>query len=508
MVIANSNKHIAPYWGKEPSLVAGLNQLGIRNVSEQLFTILSPGLNNVSLRIRYYSFYCWIIKMFYEGKQTVIDKEFNPFIRKAELLVALINATLEERSGIPGINFAAAKVDSGDDTFSLKDGADIGKDKRTYWANSGGVLRQYYVASLEEMGLIGQNEKYPSIYNITKMDGHINGLVLADEFAKSIGETGKLFLDIINRGYVTLEELRYLRTSFRMKYLNIKNTERAVLQRMLLQKDNPLRPESASHRCETIKNILEYLLRFECQLKATGFSKYMYDTYQGTENLTSWGWYAYYLDNNWQYQFTQIFHDILAALKTAGSPWIAVDEVSDILVGKVIQDFGIDSRMPVKDFVNTLNEKQRECSTAEAIRSLLIHYRNNLPVVPVSEKQYQKLRISSENFCEFMKLVDGSLDVTISDFVKKLIEDIIYRHYRISFRKMLQTQKATQKFAFENGCLRFIDNWDATHTSPRIETIRNFLIDLSIIEIKDGIDTLTETGLNLLNDLKNGNTAA
>ena len=167
MVIANSNNHIAPYWGKEPTLVAGLNQLGIRNVSEQLFSILLPGLNNVSLRIRYYSFYCWIIKMFYEGKQTIIDKEFNPFIRRAELLVALINATLEEHSGIPGINFAAAKVDSGEDTFSLKDGADIGKDNRTYWANPGGVLRQYYVASLEEMGLIGQNEKYPSIYNIT-----------------------------------------------------------------------------------------------------------------------------------------------------------------------------------------------------------------------------------------------------------------------------------------------------------------------------------------------------
>lgn len=508
MVIANSNTHIAPYWGEEPSLVSGLNQLGIRNVSEQLFTLLLPGLNNVSIRIRYYSFYCWIIRQFYEGRQEILDKEFSRFIRRAELLVALVNATLEDRSGIPGINFAAAKVDSDASVFSLKDGADIGQGKSTYWANHGGVLRQYYVASLVEMGLIGQNEKYPSIYNITKTDGFINGLTLADEFAKSIGVAGELFLDIIRRGEVTLEELKRMSRAFGMKYLSAENTERTALQQMLLQQDNPLRSGSAGHRRETIRHILVYLSRYECQLKAIGFSKYMYENYQTGGDMTSWGWYVYYLDNNWQYQLTQIFHDILVELRSANSQWVAVDDISDIMTKKVINDFRVDSMMTVKNFKDTLTEKPREYSTAESIRNLLLFYRNNLSYLHEAEMNYQKVGVASENFCDFMKSIECSLDASVYDYIKRLIEDIIYRHYRVSFRKMLQTQKATQKFAFENGCLRFIDNWDATNTSPRIDTIRNFLIDLNIIEAKDNIDVLTDLGINLLNGLNNGNPAA
>lgn len=508
MVIANTNNHIAPYWGEEPSMAAGLNQLGIRNVSEQLFTILLSGLNNVSLRIRYYSFYCWIIKQFYEGKETIIDKDFNPFIRRSELLVAFINATLEDRSGVPGINFAAAKVDNGDDTLSLKDGADIGQGKSTYWANHGGVLRQYYVASLEELGLIGQNEKYPSIYNITKEEGYVNGLTLANKFAETIGEKRNQFLEIIQRGYVSIEELKSLNRAFGMKYLNADNDERASLQQMLMQQDNPLHPGSSNHRRKTIKYILEYLSSTPCQLKAIGFSRYMYEHYSTEDGLTAWGWYAYYLDNNWQYQLTQIFHDILAALKVAERQWVAVDDITAEMTEKVAASFHIDDKKTLIELISILKDDKIDFSAAEAIRNLLTYYRKNESKLSESESRYQEIGIRAENFCDFTKLVNKSAEIKAIDFIKRLIEDIIYRHYRVSFRKMLQTQKATQKFAFENGSLRFIDDWDATNTSPRIDTMRNFLLDLNIIEVKDGIDVLTEIGVKLLTELQNGDTTA
>lgn len=508
MVISNSNKHIAPYWCEEPSLTPGLNQLGIRNVSEQLFTVLLSGLNNVSLRIRYYSFYCWIIKQFYEGKQTVIDKDFNIFIRRAELLVALINATHSDHSGIPGINFAAEKVDSGVDYFSLKEGADIGLGKNTYWANSGGILRQYYAASLVEMGLIGQNEKYTSIYNITKGEGYISGLMLADRFAESIGSEGDSFLEIMQRGSVTKNELIRLQKVFRMKHLDAGNKERATLQRMLLQDDSPIQIGSSTHRRKTIMYILEYLYRSKCRLTAIGFSRYMYDTYFNTDDLTAWGWYAYYLDNNWQYQFTQIFHDILVRLKLGDRQWIKVEDVSDEMIRKVISDFNINPDLTLKEFIYSLDDIKRNYETAEAIRNLMTYFRDNISKLSESKMHYQELGIHSENFCDFLKSVDANEESKGCKYLKKLIEDIIYRHYRVSFRKMLQTQKSTQKFALENGCLRFIDNWDATNTSPRIDTMRNFLIDLNIIETKESFDGLTDLGLKLLNDLNKGNPAA
>ena len=55
--------------GDNKPLSVGLNPLGIRTASEQLFTTLLPGLNVVTLRIRYYSFYCWLLKSFYANRK-------------------------------------------------------------------------------------------------------------------------------------------------------------------------------------------------------------------------------------------------------------------------------------------------------------------------------------------------------------------------------------------------------------------------------------------------------
>lgn len=44
--------HYSPFMGDNKPQGVGLNPLGIRTVSEQLFITLLPGLNVVTLRIR------------------------------------------------------------------------------------------------------------------------------------------------------------------------------------------------------------------------------------------------------------------------------------------------------------------------------------------------------------------------------------------------------------------------------------------------------------------------
>ena len=68
-----TNTHIVPFFNKTADLKVGLNQLGLRNASEALFTSLLPGLNNVSNRIRYYSFYCWLIGEFYKNRESFAE---------------------------------------------------------------------------------------------------------------------------------------------------------------------------------------------------------------------------------------------------------------------------------------------------------------------------------------------------------------------------------------------------------------------------------------------------
>ena len=78
--------HYSPFMGDNKPLSVGLNPLGIRTASEQLFTTLLPGLNVVTLRIRYYSFYCWLLKRFYEGRTEAKRADLQRHIRMSELL--------------------------------------------------------------------------------------------------------------------------------------------------------------------------------------------------------------------------------------------------------------------------------------------------------------------------------------------------------------------------------------------------------------------------------------
>ena len=83
------NNFYAPFMGDNQSLSVGLNPLGIRTASEQLFTTLLPGLNVVTLRIRYYSFYCWLLKRFFAQRSHANLVEFRRHLRLSELLMAL-----------------------------------------------------------------------------------------------------------------------------------------------------------------------------------------------------------------------------------------------------------------------------------------------------------------------------------------------------------------------------------------------------------------------------------
>ena len=65
---------------------------------------------------------------------------------------------------------------------------------------------------------------------------------------------------------------------------------------------------------------------------------------------------------------------------------------------------------------------------------------------------------------------------------------------------MRQTGLATQKFSFENGKIRFLDGWESTHTSPRIDTLCNFLQDLDLITADN---ELTKLGAMTLKQLQN-----
>ena len=49
-----NNQSIVPFFSERMNFFRGLDPLGIQNTSDSTFSILLPGLNNVTGRIRYY----------------------------------------------------------------------------------------------------------------------------------------------------------------------------------------------------------------------------------------------------------------------------------------------------------------------------------------------------------------------------------------------------------------------------------------------------------------------
>ena len=91
------------------------------------------------------------------------------------------------------------------------------------------------------------------------------------------------------------------------------------------------------------------------------------------------------------------------------------------------------------------------------------------------------------------------MEETIFNYIREyLFKNIIYRHQYVAFRKMRGSILSTQKFIIEDHHIRYLGNFDAGYTGPRIGNLISFLKDLSVIALDN---TLTEYGEEVLSKI-------
>lgn len=507
MALLYKNNCFSPFMGDNRPISVGLNPLGIRTASEQLFTTLLPGLNVVTLRIRYYSFYCWLLKSFYEHRTEAKRLDFQCHIRMSELLMALIHAYSNNNAGIPGIIRALEIVGREDEIINFRENAiPNGDPEKRYWKGPSGAFGSYYAASLQEMGLIRPLIDNPSLYNITlKTEEYISGEKLADAFSKSIGnDMCKLFLDCANTGKVTRQQLAVLEPAFQSHNLP-DNQEREILLQMLLQNDRP-----SSHIESRLRyNSLCLLLSYINDTQLSGFSdldfaKYVYDSYKNGErtSLAAAGWYAYYLNDSRQYEALLIFDVILNRLQKSTKPgqWENLDEFTTQLSSEVCKALNVEQNTLQELFDNWNSITEPEEQMAHAFYIILDNYRSNSNYKNCKSIIRTSFHNVSNDALDAFDTIELSLNKPVNQFVKHfLTESIIYNHYSESMRKYSQNGILTQKLTIENGYVRGLDVYYATHSSPRIDTLRNFAIDLGLINH----NRITDRGKELLNNIHN-----
>lgn len=510
------NHYYSPFLGDYVSLSEGLNPLGIRTASEQLFATLLPGLNVVTSRIRYYSFYCWLLKRFYLNRETTTAKELKQYIRKSELLMALIHANVNSSAGVPGITRALFLVRSCNDKIDyIKDAVPDETLKGGYWKGSSyGAFGSYYSASLQRdrgIGLIAPiNIKDSVLYNITKKEqdhSYICGEDLANAFAESVGEMGNVFEECAANGIVTKKELTMMEDYFQCHNLR-ENSERQLLLDMLLQKDIPFSLEESYLRKDSIRLLLSYIDRTKPKniFSELDFARYVYNIFKNQEekSLAAAGWYDYYLNDSRQYESLNIFDIVLRRLQSSTKPgkWEKIDDFSSQLADETCAVLGAE-QMTVGEMVeNWDNINKPTEQMALAFYVLFDNYKMNL-----NYKDYRALiesRFSNVNddALDAFDTLETHLDKPVNQYIKHFLsENIIYNHYSESMRKFSQNSIPTQKLTIENGYVRGLSTYTASHSSPRINTLKNYAVDLGLINEHNL--TLTSNGYHLLYSLEN-----
>lgn len=501
------NISYSPFLGYNKTLSVGLNPLGIRTASEQLFATLLPGLNVVTLRIRYYSFYCWLLKRFYAQRSEANLADLRKHIRMSELLMALIHAQSKNNNGIPGITRAQNIISRGVDSIDFnEDAMPDGKPSGGYWKGTLGAFGTYYAASLQEIGIILPLVDNTSLYNVTpKSEDYLSGEELADAFANTIGEEmSELFEQCAKNGKVTRQQLKDMEPYFQTHNIP-DNIENSLLLKMLLQNDRP----SSQHESKLRRNSLRLLLSFLNDMDVTVFSeldfaRYVYNrSRSGKDNSTAAvGWYAYYLNDSRQYEALNIFDVVLGKLKASIKPgqWEHIDEFTLQLAEEVCNSFEIKD-LTVKDVMyNWDNISEPRDKMAHAFYVILDDYKRNPNYRDCKTIIRSSFRSVSNDAMDAFEDLEKHLNESMLTYVKSfLTEDIIYRHYSESMRKFSQNGIPTQKLTIENGYVKGLSSYEPTHSSPRIDTLRNHITDLGLI---DG-NKVTIKGFELLKQLEN-----
>lgn len=527
--VLQANQSYVPFLGERMSFVRGLDPLGLQNTSNATFTLLMPGLNNITDRVRYYSFYSWLLDEYSQRSGNTDPKEQQKFIRTAEYIVALTSQYYDgDRRGIPGSDYAWTEVQSNKlQVHDLHAGIykPDGTTAGTYWQYSWGIFGQYYRGSLRDMGVIVDREDSKVyIRSASRDDSFVCGEKLAAAFNENIpSEKKQLFFSCLSKGKITEEQLKRLLPEFNLTKIPADSRELNLLIRLLLQKDFPLvrEDEPTTFRKDTISHLLDFVRTKPEQFDDRQFIYSVYDKkgiVSGAPETILLGWYFYQFNEFWQYANTSIFSGTLDYLENNHGPnWVGlhhfVKKVTKRVVGKFIDHNLLQEEngklLEVLDKIEP-DEYEFKESTSNNSQIEKIFY-GFLTIFSLYLNNSQELR-SLKGFGEsaniardgegsgyFLREFKVKVEMPLYDYLRQFIlRNIIYRHQYVAYRKMRGSGQSTEKFIIEDQHIRYLDNFGAGYTGPRIRNLITFLKDLGVLAQDD---TLTNYGKRILNQI-------
>lgn len=522
MAVLQKGKSIYPFWGASINLITGLDPLGLQTTSEATYATMLPGISNLTNRLRYFGFYCWLLDFYFKKEKKGNSIEQYRFIRRAELMIAIIMQS-ERKSvqQITGSNFASNLILTEKGSyFDLADGADKDNtEKAVYWKYPSGAFGQYYSGAMQTLSLIitAVNEDSDIIYNISKPHPRqkVSGKQLADAFDTSLTIPIKdLFYNNIKKGKLNQSDIAELIKYFAIEVIDTNSDEWQLYREMLLDKDEPSQEVEelfTYHRRETILSLLKIAVWNKNDYDWYNFLLECYQNKLGTTSTpvgeTNIGWYCYQLNEYWQYACGTIFWAVLQHLyKFQQDQYLPefIKNFSSNITKEICEELknSLQASSFVSDIISQISDNGGEEELKNKIETrasdnpviaakngfilLLQLYKNNKEQLPpLKEFMSRKQTMRDGNMVDGIMTIHSAQNETIQEFVEQfLLRKIIYRHQMVAIRKMGNGSQATHKFFIEEQYIRFIDTFPPRNTSPRMNALQNIMFDLQVIDEK------------------------
>ncbi|WP_146009913.1 hypothetical protein [Janthinobacterium sp. ROICE36] len=507
--------HISPHWTTSGAWSLGRDPLGMQATSVRMYRQLVPGLTNVTNRLRYYSFYCWVVNGWAVIRHADNLHEWRLFIRKAEALFALAcEAYSPNTGGLAGSDWARLQlIDLADEKFDLRPHTNKPGENNQYLMAKGGNFGQFYVRSMQDADFLAPTTGVPIVSD--------TGRQLARAFEDAVGEVviAKLINAIID-GTLEGSSLYAIGEAIHPSNLKEGTTEMDMLREFLWRSDT----SSSSVARRTSAWLLLDLSRKNVPIRDTlAIRNALYQGRTGDAMPYQPGGTQI---QRWRaYQANELCHISLEALLNGMAQILNEDDFAmepDELTNKVI------SKAVSPSTKNQIWEKWATQATGEshdeeALSTVIceglrrFNERSGDPALLQSailllRLLWQKWRTDNDLKNEISKhavrkhcSLAGVLDTltehqtaSVKDAISAVLRrHVIAEHLAIAGIKLSSSGKFTYRFMLEDGTISNGLIAEYGFTNPRLTNLANFLADAKLINV-DG--TLTEIGTKLLDE--------
>lgn len=508
-----------PFWGHFPSASGGRDPLAVQNSSVVIYTTMIEGITNVTLRVRYYGFYCWLFnligKNIFEIAPSQIDSKAAQMkhLRRAELLLAYIMTNIPEYQSVTGVSGSiyAQNNPAVNGIFNLAKGADVENGiTNTYWRNSMGIFGQYYVGVLMQLGLVCPPDSTHHTYRSTT-----DGDKLANAFGSNIPEEkAKLFWKSIYKGSISFYDLTTMR-EFALH--SIPDGMELETYRSIIRGKDSINYITAptQYRIQSIKLLASFIEKGDSTIKScvSDFLRYNFEQVIANDlqvDIVPLSWFLYEFDELAHTAYESFHFGLLYLLaddplpldRVLGEIELGIKDLSETGGINCLSDF-LTNEMSIHEIYQQMfgRNLQREgiqrmydaCHLLIKLHSTLGKYYPMLfdfaarSGFGFSRRGYAPELVDG--------LVSGKEEQAITTFVEETIYRAINDHTYSSYQKSSIDGGLVHNYIIDEDTIRRFRKTNAVRTSPRLQSVLYYMEDLKWIArddnryiVKGGID--------------------